>query len=495
MIFSTNIDGGTVTLNITGELDAVSVPDLRPVLDDLISKGHKKIVIDLTGLRLIDSSGVGAIVYLFRRVRASGGRWWCGGPPISRWPSCACSSWTRSCWTAPRPDRRRAGIGHVAAAPGPGMLAARLREKHFDSGCRGTCATSAGSWPSARFTRATATCCSPSATTSSRAGSSRRAELALRAGQALDRGLSADWRGSFRDADGRSPRHSVLLPGRGVRPRIPGGAGRAGPGAGLGEVELHLHHDNDTADNLRRDITDYLELFAEHGHLSRDGRASLRYAFIHGNWCLANARSDGRWCGVDDELPLLYETGCYADFTFPAAPDESQPGLVNQIYWPDGDLARRRAYDAGAAGPGGRDVPRPAADDRGAPGPGGAAAARRFVRIENARHHRRQTPATAERVRSWVQQNIHVDGRPEWVFVKVHTHGAQEHARRRPAGRRRPPPAPGAAARYNDGQRWSLHYVTAREMYNVAIAAMDGRSGDPGDYRDYLLKPPPVAAG
>ena len=73
MIFSTNIDGATVTLNITGELDAVSVPDLRPALDDLISKGHKKIVVDLKGLRLIDSSGVGAIVYLFRRVKGSGG--------------------------------------------------------------------------------------------------------------------------------------------------------------------------------------------------------------------------------------------------------------------------------------------------------------------------------------------------------------------------------------------------------------------------------------
>jgi anti-sigma B factor antagonist len=73
MIFSTSIDGGNVTLNITGELDAVSVPDLRPVLDDLINKGHKKIVVDLAGLRLIDSSGVGAIVYLFRRLRGVGG--------------------------------------------------------------------------------------------------------------------------------------------------------------------------------------------------------------------------------------------------------------------------------------------------------------------------------------------------------------------------------------------------------------------------------------
>ncbi len=147
----------------------------------------------------------------------------------------------------------------------------------------------------------------------------------------------------FRDADGRSPRHSFFFPGEEYAPEYLDGLAQLAQ-AGLGEVELHLHHDNDTPDNLRREITRYLSLYAEHGHLSRDGDR-LKYAFIHGNWCLANARSDGRWCGVDDELPLLHQTGCYADFTFPAVPDESQPAWVNRIYWPDGDLERRRAYD------------------------------------------------------------------------------------------------------------------------------------------------------
>jgi len=31
-------------------------------------------------------------------------------------------------------------------------------------------------------------------------------------------------------------------------------------------------------------------------------------------------------------------------------------------------------------------------------------------------------------------------------------------------------------------------------MYNIAIAAMDGKDGDPGAYRDYVLPPPPTAA-
>jgi hypothetical protein len=31
-------------------------------------------------------------------------------------------------------------------------------------------------------------------------------------------------------------------------------------------------------------------------------------------------------------------------------------------------------------------------------------------------------------------------------------------------------------------------------MYNIALAAMAGHAGDPNQYRDYALSPPPVAA-
>ena len=101
-------------------------------------------------------------------------------------------------------------------------------------------------------------------------------------------------------------------------------------------------------------------------------------------------------------------------------------------------------------------------------------------------------PPTAARVDTWVQQGIHIDGRPEWVFVKVHTHGAIEKT---------------AASLLGEGSRvmhtalsrykqrgWKLHYVTAREMYNVARAAMDGKTGEPSAYFDYVVKPPPIAA-
>src|SRR5262245_17336985 len=124
--------------------------------------------------------------------------------------------------------------------------------------------------------------------------------------------------GEFRDADGRPPRHSFFFPGEQYRPEYLDGLRRLVE-RGFGEVEVHLHHDGDDAGKLRRDLESYLAAFAEHGHLTRDLGGRPRYAFIHGNWCLANSRRDGRYCGVDSELEVLFGTGCYADFTFPSA--------------------------------------------------------------------------------------------------------------------------------------------------------------------------------
>ncbi len=291
----------------------------------------------------------------------------------------------------------------------------------------------------------------------------------------------------YRDADGHKPKHSYFFPGEQYQPQYLAPLADLAK-AGWGEVELHLHHDNDTADNLRADILQSLANFGEHGHLTRDPDGRLRYAFIHGNWCLANARSDGRWCGVDEEIPLLWDTGCYADFTFPAVPDESQPNIVNQIYWPEGDLARRRAYEEGTRARVGE-----TRDDRVLfiQGPLALARAPGRVRIETGDLHGGD-PATAMRVRSWVRQNIHVQGRPEWVFVKVHTHGAPERNAEALLGASADAMHSTLTGEFNDGRDYVLHYVTAREMYNIAMAAMDGKTGNPNEFRDYRLPRPPA---
>jgi anti-sigma B factor antagonist len=65
--------GDETFLRIEGSLDAVTAPEIRPTLDAMVAESKKRITVDLSSLRLIDSSGVGAIVSLFKRVRAHGG--------------------------------------------------------------------------------------------------------------------------------------------------------------------------------------------------------------------------------------------------------------------------------------------------------------------------------------------------------------------------------------------------------------------------------------
>lgn len=300
---------------------------------------------------------------------------------------------------------------------------------------------------------------------------------------------------AYRDADGRRPQHSFFFPGEQVTSEFLERLAGLVRG-GFGEVEVHLHHDGDTAFNLRKDIQRYTTQLAEHGHLGRDSDDRLRYGFIHGNWCLANSRPDGRWCGVDEELPLLFDTGCYADFTFPSAPDVSQPRIVNQIYWPVGELDRRGAHEQGERARVGH-VKR----DRILMIQGPLALAKRpgklAIRIENSGITPSDVPRSYEeaaaRAHTWARQRIHIAGRPQWVFVKIYTHGAPEQLAV-------PFFAGGAqllhdvlTTQYNDGEHWRLHYVTAREMFNIALAAMEGNSGDPNDFRDFAIAPPPVA--
>ena len=52
----------------------MSVVELRPIIGELGEERPTQVVVDLSRLRLIDSSGVGAIVAMFKVVRAYGGK-------------------------------------------------------------------------------------------------------------------------------------------------------------------------------------------------------------------------------------------------------------------------------------------------------------------------------------------------------------------------------------------------------------------------------------
>jgi anti-sigma B factor antagonist len=73
MLFHLDTQNGVSVLRIEGELDALSVVQLRPIITQVGESRPPQIVVDLSRLRLIDSSGVGAIVALFKVVRSYGG--------------------------------------------------------------------------------------------------------------------------------------------------------------------------------------------------------------------------------------------------------------------------------------------------------------------------------------------------------------------------------------------------------------------------------------
>ena len=67
-------EAGATRIAIEGELDTMTVSDLRSQIDKLIANEPKRVEVDLAALRMLDSSGVGALVSLYKRVRAYGGQ-------------------------------------------------------------------------------------------------------------------------------------------------------------------------------------------------------------------------------------------------------------------------------------------------------------------------------------------------------------------------------------------------------------------------------------
>jgi hypothetical protein len=284
----------------------------------------------------------------------------------------------------------------------------------------------------------------------------------------------------FTDSDGRHPQHTFFFPEEGYHPVLLDRLA-ALCRQGLGDVEVHLHHDRDTSAALRERLERFTDtLFHHHGLLRKRRDGAIAYGFIHGNWALDNARPDGRWCGVNDELTVLRETGCYADFTLPAAPDASQTRTINSIYYAIDDPQRPRSHDSGVRACVGQ-----AAPDNGLliiQGPLTFDRRRRvwvvLPGLENGAVDSSDAHLpTSERFRSWVDTAVTVEGRPNWIFVKVHTHGAPEDNANALLGTVMEQFHADINRVFNDGDMYRLHYVTAYEMATLVKAAESNLTG------------------
>ena len=284
-----------------------------------------------------------------------------------------------------------------------------------------------------------------------------------------------------RDYYGRVMQHTWFYPGDQVNDlfleTLSGLVGR-----GYGEVELHYHHGFDSYSSFERRLNVAIAAFQKHGFL-RTVDGQTRYGFVHGNFGLDNSAGEV-FCGVNEEIKLLLSTGCFADFTFPSVREVAQPQAVNRIYEAQDDPGPK-SYDKVYPFTG---KPSP---DRLAIFEGPLIAyfsPRTLYRVDVA--YISSLPTTSARVDMWIDAGVHVAQRPDWIFVKMWTHGAQsEEDIAANLGVGMDAAMFYLETRYNDGKKYVLHYVTAREAYNVARAAAAGETGDPVQYYDYEIKP------
>ncbi|MDP3921339.1 MAG: hypothetical protein Q8R76_11100 [Candidatus Omnitrophota bacterium] len=250
----------------------------------------------------------------------------------------------------------------------------------------------------------------------------------------------------------------------------------------LGEIEIHMHHYNDNEESFTKLMREAIALSQEWGALiTAEVTPRTAFGFIHGLWSLDNSRGRGA-CGVTNELIVLRKLGCYADYTHPSW-GAMHPDIVNKLYYATDDPAESKSYAGGTE----MAVERPGIGDLLIfNGPSVV----RFKGLKPVYDHNDVTMAdlpTKDRVDDWVKTGIHVKGRPEWIFVKVHTHGAVAGDREAVLGAWRNRMHTHLEEKYNDSKNFRLHYVTAREAYNIAKAAEAGKKGDPNQYRDFVI--------
>ena len=253
---------------------------------------------------------------------------------------------------------------------------------------------------------------------------------------------------------------------------------------GYGEIELHMHHGNDNEESFLKQMNEAVSLSKEAGAMvTQEAQPRQVFGFIHGMWSLDNSRGLGL-CGINNELILLQRLGCYADFTNPSW-GPMHPKMVNRFYYATDDPEKPKSYDLGVE----MEVGKLGVGDL------------LMLTGQSVVHFNRLVPRydhgevdfehlpEPKRIDSWVKKAVSIKGRPEWIFVKVFSHGALTHDHDVMFGEWADRLYSYLEERYNNGSEYVLHYVTAREAYNIAKAAESGKVGNPNDFRNFLIPP------
>jgi hypothetical protein len=240
------------------------------------------------------------------------------------------------------------------------------------------------------------------------------------------RGRVASWfrewpgiAGRHRDSGGRAPKYTFFYPQEEYRPELLDPLARL-TSDGIGDVEVHIHHDGEGEKDFLDRMHGFIEaLSTRHGLLRRHNGQTI-FAFIHGNWALDNSRPDGRCCGLNNEITLLRDMGCYADYTMPSGSSPTQSRVLNTIMWVTDDPAKPRSFDTG--------VPvRPGHPGKGdllmIPGPMGWRWRERLLPRLESGELAHQDLVTEYRASRWLDLAPRIGSD---IFVKLHAHGCND---------------------------------------------------------------------
>ena len=70
---STHVSGDHTVLEVGGEVDVYTAPRLREKLVELVEQGARHVVVDLSRVEFLDSTGLGVLVGALKRLRAVNG--------------------------------------------------------------------------------------------------------------------------------------------------------------------------------------------------------------------------------------------------------------------------------------------------------------------------------------------------------------------------------------------------------------------------------------
>jgi hypothetical protein len=271
------------------------------------------------------------------------------------------------------------------------------------------------------------------------------------------------------DSVGNTPRYTFFFPEEEYHPTLMEPLAEM-VREGIADVEIHLHHDGEGRQNFVDRISSFCRVLdSEHG-LLRKREGKLTFGFIHGNWALDNSRPDGRLCGLNDEIRVLRDLGCYADFTMPSGDSPTQARLVNTIYYCNGDPYRPKSYDDGVPITPGGGVD---GDLLIIPGPLGMRWRDRLLPRLETGELRYGNVATPYRVRRWVDLAPRIGND---TFIKLFTHGAQERNSAALLGEELET-AFNLLVEEAHRRECAIHFVSAWQMY-LAIEAI-GQGRDP----------------